>query len=88
MLATAHLGHGGLSKLPNTILVACSASVMAYTLNSTILKVIFGRPNPLAFRYKPMIGHFNFFRGDEFYSFPSGHMMLASAFLAVISCAY
>lgn len=82
-LAFTHIWNGDLAKPEKTLLVACSASVMAYTLNSSVLKVIFGRSNPAAF-YHGHADRFNLFRGDELSSFPSGHMMLASAFLAKI----
>lgn len=81
-LAFTHIWNGGLPKPAKTLLVACSASVMAYTLNNSVLKVIIGRSNPATF-YHGHAGKFNLFRGDELSSFPSGDMMLASAFLAV-----
>lgn len=86
-LALTHLWNGALPKWANTMLVACSASVMAYTLNDTILKAVFGRSNPAAF-YHDHAGKFHLFGGDHLSSFPSGHMMLASAFLAVAFRAY
>jgi membrane-associated phospholipid phosphatase len=48
-----------------------------------VLKIAFGRPNPTAFYEAPLAGAFHPFRGEEFSSFPSGHMMLAGAFLGV-----
>jgi membrane-associated phospholipid phosphatase len=86
-LAITNLWKGGLPKWANTLLVACTASVLAYTLNDTILKVIFGRINPSTF-YLFYPAKFNLFHSDEYCSFPSGHMMLATAFLAVVFFAY
>jgi len=87
VLGIANLWKGGLPKWANTLMVACTASVLAYTLNDTILKTVFGRPNPSTF-YQFHPAKFNLFHGDEYCSFPSGHMMLATAFLAVVFVAY
>jgi membrane-associated phospholipid phosphatase len=82
VLAVAKLLKGGLPKWANTLMVACTASVLAYTLNDTILKTMFGRANPDTF-FNHHAAKFNLFHGNPYCSFPSGHMMLAAAFLAV-----
>jgi membrane-associated phospholipid phosphatase len=87
-LAIVRLWTGRLSKLAKVVFVACCTSLMAYALNGTILKVIFGRPNPIESFQTTSVASFNLFQGDEFSSFPSGHMTLAAAFLAVIFRVY
>ena len=56
---------------------------MAYTLNDVVLKILFGRLRPTTFYQSHIRGVFHLFRGDDASSFPSGHMVLATAFLGV-----
>ena len=87
-LALVRLKIGSLPDMAKVLLVACSTSVMAYTLNDLVLKIVFGRQNPEAFYQSPLQGAVHFFQGADGSSFPSGHMMLAAAFLGVFSCIY
>ena len=54
----------------------------SYAFNDHILKTLFGVPNP-AEVIQGARHAFNFFKGSENSSFPSGHMVLASAFAGV-----
>ena len=83
VLAIFRLRNGNLPELAKICLVACTTSVMAYTLNYVVLKFVFGRQNPAAYYQSHITGTFHLFRGDDGSSFPSGHMMLAAAFLGV-----
>jgi membrane-associated phospholipid phosphatase len=88
VLALVRIRFGSLPSIAKVLLVACGTSVMAYTLNDLVLKIVFGRQSPTAFYESPLAGTFHLFRGDDFSSFPSGHMMLAAAFLGVFSRIY
>ncbi|HWY63299.1 MAG TPA: phosphatase PAP2 family protein [Rhizomicrobium sp.] len=88
ILALVRLKTGSLPDVAKTLLIACSTSVMAYTLNDLVLKFAFGRQGPEAFYQSPLAGTFHFFQGIDAASFPSGHMMLAAAFLGVFSRVY
>jgi membrane-associated phospholipid phosphatase len=83
-LSIARILRGSLPLLARTLLIAGCSSLLAFEANDTILKVIFGRQNPTAFLYQPTNHLFNFLRGDEHSSFPSGHMVMATAFAVVI----
>jgi membrane-associated phospholipid phosphatase len=83
VLALVRIRIGRLPDMAKVLLVACSSSVMAYTLNDLVLKIIFGRQGPTAFYESHLAGVFHLFQGDGFSSFPSGHMTLAAAFLGV-----
>jgi membrane-associated phospholipid phosphatase len=82
-LTIVRLWNGNLPELAKVFLIACSASVMAYTLNDIVLKIVFGRQSPTKFYQSHIAGVFHLFRGDDGSSFPSGHMVLAAAFLGV-----
>jgi membrane-associated phospholipid phosphatase len=84
VLAALRVRSGTLPYIGKCLLVACSASVMAYALNDAVLKLFFGRQTPKDFYTKPLAGVFHFFEGSEASSFPSGHMMLTAAFLGAI----
>jgi membrane-associated phospholipid phosphatase len=87
-LLVAKLWNGGLPKWADTLMIACTASVLAYLLNDAILKAIFGRPNPAAYYQDVHAQKFYLFHGNEYSSFPSGHMMLSAAFLAAVFYTY
>jgi membrane-associated phospholipid phosphatase len=82
-LTLARIKIGSLPEMAKILLVACSTSVMAYTLNDFVLKIVFGRQSPAAYYESHQAGIFHLFRGDDLSSFPSGHMTLAAAFLGV-----
>lgn len=79
-LAIVRMIRGNLPEFAKALFVACCASVSAFAANDYVLKRIFGRQAP------PMLIHglpshvFNFFQGNQQSSFPSGHMVLATAF--------
>jgi membrane-associated phospholipid phosphatase len=83
VLAIFRIRNGNLPDLAKTCLLACTTSVLTYTLNYVVLKFVFGRQNPTAFYQSHIAGTFHLFRGDDGSSFPSSHMMLAAAFLGV-----
>ena len=83
-LSIARIIKGSLSEYARTLLIACCSSLFAFEANDRILKVIFGRQNPAAFFDKPALHLFHFLQGNEHSSFPSGHMVMATAFAVVI----
>ena len=82
-LTIVRIRNGSLPELAKVFLIACNASIMAYTLNDVVLKILFGRLSPATFYQSHIAGVFHLFRGDDGSSFPSGHMVLAEAFLGV-----
>jgi membrane-associated phospholipid phosphatase len=79
-LAIARMIRGALSDFAKALFVASSASLSAFVANDYVLKVIFGRQNPSEFFQAPTTQVFHFFQGDQHSSFPSGHMVMATAF--------
>jgi membrane-associated phospholipid phosphatase len=80
VLAIARLMRGDLPEFGKALFVASCASLSAYVANDHVLKFIFGRENPLVL-FQGIPPHvFNFFQGDQHSSFPSGHMVMATAF--------
>jgi membrane-associated phospholipid phosphatase len=76
------LMRGHISRLAETLALACIASICAYGINDAVLKPLFGVPAP--FEVVQGARHaFNFAKGHAYNSFPSGHMMLAGAFAGV-----
>jgi membrane-associated phospholipid phosphatase len=71
-------------RLAKAIFVACCASLSAFVANDYVLKFIFGRLNPLDFFQRPTVKIFHFFQGSYESSFPSGHMVMATAFAMVM----
>lgn len=78
-LVFARLTRGHLSRLAETLGVACLASICAYGTNDQVLKPLFGVPTPLWVIEGARHG-FHFAMGSSASSFPSGHMVLAGAF--------
>jgi membrane-associated phospholipid phosphatase len=78
-LVFARLTRGHLSRLAETLGVACLASICAYGINDQVLKPFFGVPGPLEVVQGARHG-FNLAMGLAGCSFPSGHMVLAGAF--------
>lgn len=79
VLVLARLTRGHLSRLGETLGVACLASICAYGVNDQVLKPFFGVSTPLEVVHGARHG-FNFAMGTAGASFPSGHMVLAGAF--------
>lgn len=78
---------GRLSPFREATALACLTSMCAYTMNDSVLKLVFGVPNPMAVMHGSQ--HvFNFLGGSSMSSFPSGHMVLASAFAGVFMRLY
>lgn len=78
-LVLARLTRGHLSRLGETLGVACLASICAYQINDQVLKPFFGVATPLEVVHGARHG-FNLAMGIAASSFPSGHMVLAGAF--------
>lgn len=86
-LAVARLVNGRLPPIAEALALACLASICAYAVDSEVLKVYFGIPNP----YQMMHGAkhtLNLWEGSPYSSFPSGHMALAGAFAGVFMRLY
>lgn len=81
-LVLARVVRGHLSRLGETLVIACVASICTYGINSEVLKPLFGVPNPNAVM-EGARHTFDFLMGSAESSFPSGHMILAGAFAGV-----
>jgi membrane-associated phospholipid phosphatase len=78
---------GRLSPFREATALACLTSICAYAINDSVLKLLFGVPNPTAVVHGTQ--HvFNLLGGSSNSSFPSGHMVLASAFAGVFMRLY
>jgi membrane-associated phospholipid phosphatase len=84
ILALIRIVRGSLPDYAKALFVACAASLIAFAANDYILKLIFGRYGPYTFLGNPTAPLFNFFQGDLNCVFPSGHMVLSTAFAAVL----
>jgi membrane-associated phospholipid phosphatase len=80
ILAIVRLTKGSLPAFAKAVFVACCASLSAFVTNDYVLKFIFGRLNPADFFQSPPGPVFHFFHGSYQSSFPSGHMVMATAF--------
>jgi hypothetical protein len=83
-LAVIRIVRGSLPRYAKALFVACCASLSAFAANDYILKILFGRYGPYTFLSNPIGPIFNFFHGDQNCVFPSGHMVMSSAFAAVL----
>jgi membrane-associated phospholipid phosphatase len=83
-LAIARMVKGNLPAFAKAIFVACCASLSAFAANDYVLKFIFGRLGPSDFFRRPTAHIFYFFQGNQQSSFPSGHMVMATAFTMVM----
>ena len=86
-LILARVVRGHISRFGAALAIACLASLCTYAINSDVLKPLFGVPSPA----EVMEGarhSFNFLKGSGNSSFPSGHMVLASAFSGVFMSFY
>jgi hypothetical protein len=84
LLGIIRIVRGSLPHYAKTLFVACAASLIAFAANDYVLKLIFGRYGPYTFFGDPALPMFNFFHGDLMCVFPSGHMVLSTAFAAVL----
>ena len=83
-LSLARILRGSLPLYAKALFIACCASLSAYAANSFVLKLFFSRQTPLEFLRQPDSQVFHFFQGSQYSSFPSGHMVMASAFAFAI----
>ncbi len=86
-LLLARVVRGHISRLGETLGIACLASICAYGINDIVFKPFFGVPAPA----EVIAGArhtFNLLMGSEQSSFPSGHMVLAGAFAGVFMRLY
>ena len=86
-LVINRITRGHLSPFREATALACLASICAYAINSNMLKVLFGVPNPAAVLHGTQHA-FNLLSGSSDSSFPSGHMVLAGAFAGVFMRLY
>lgn len=85
-LILARLVRGHLSRLGETLGIACLASICAYAINDEVLKPFFGVADPAAVLGGARHAFFAMSFADG--SFPSGHMALAGAFAGVFMRLY
>ena len=86
-LIVTRLVRGHISRIAEVLALACLASICTYGINTEVLKPFFGVPNP-GDVVEGARHSFNFLKGAENSSFPSGHMVLASAFAGVFMSLY
>jgi membrane-associated phospholipid phosphatase len=87
MVGVRRLLRGSVTTFEKTLVLASFASICSYAVNDHVLKICFGVPTPP----EVMVGtrhRFHVFAGTEGSSFPSGHMVLASAFAGVVMARY
>ena len=82
------LARGRLSRLGETLGLATIASLCSYAVNDGVLKLLLGVPNPQSVLSNGSQHAFHFLGGSNSSSFPSGHMVLASAFAGVFMRLY
>jgi membrane-associated phospholipid phosphatase len=87
-LVTARLARRHLSPLSKALALACFTSMCAYAVNDGVLKYFFGVPSPQNTLLLGARHAFHLFAGTEDSGFPSGHMVLASAFAGVFMRLY
>ncbi|MDE1938867.1 MAG: phosphatase PAP2 family protein [Alphaproteobacteria bacterium] len=87
-LIIARLVRGHLSRHSETVALASLTSMCTYAVNSGVLKVFFGVPNPEHVLAQGASHSFHLLAGAPDSSFPSGHMVLACAFAGVIMRLY
>jgi membrane-associated phospholipid phosphatase len=88
LLAAIRILRGSLPDYGKAVFVACGASLVAFTINDYTLKLVFGRYNPHVFFAIRPAHLFNFMRGDQTSAFPSGHMVMSTAFATVLVRTY
>jgi hypothetical protein len=86
-LMIVRMTRGHLTPFREATALACLTSICAYAINDTVLKFLFGVPNPTAVMHGAQHA-FNFLSGSSISSFPSGHMALAGGFGGVFMRLY
>ncbi|MBW4053556.1 MAG: phosphatase PAP2 family protein [Proteobacteria bacterium] len=86
VLILARVTRGHLSRLGETLGVACLASICAYGINDQVLKPLFGVQPPAAVLHGAR--HVFFAVSSGSLGFPSGHMVLAGSFAGVFMRLY
>ncbi len=86
-LALVRLARGHISPFGEVVAIACLSSICAYAIDSNVLKICFGVPNPTQVLQGAQHS-FNFWKGTQSSSFPSGHMVLVGAFGGVFMRLY
>jgi membrane-associated phospholipid phosphatase len=86
-LVILRLVHGHLSPFREATALACLTSICAYAISDNALKPLFGVPIPTAV-FQGAQHAFHLMNGSSNGSFPSGHMVLASAFSGVFMRIY
>jgi membrane-associated phospholipid phosphatase len=86
-LVIVRVTRGHLSPFCEVTVLACLTSICAYAINDSVLKFVFGVPNPTAVMHGAQHA-FNFLSGSSSSSFPSGHMALACGFAGVFMRLY
>lgn len=86
-LVLVRLVRGHISPFGEALAIACLSSICAYAIDSNVLKICFGVPNPASVMQGAQHS-FNFWKGSQSSSFPSGHMVLAGAFCGVFMRLY
>ena len=86
-LVIIRITRGHLSPFREATALACLTSICAYAINDSTLKLFFGVPNP-AVVLQGTQHAFNLLGGSLNSSFPSGHMVLAGAFVGVFMRLY
>jgi hypothetical protein len=87
ILSLGRLVRGAIALMGKVLILAICASLTAFAANDSVLKTIIGRACPI----DQLVHHqmeFHFAAGTEHSCFPSGHMVLASAFAFTIMRVY
>ena len=87
VLILTRLIRGAISPFAEALAVACLTSICGYGIDSEVLKLYFGVPNPNEVMHGAAHA-FNFWKGSSHSSFPSGHMILAAGFAGVFMRLY
>jgi len=87
VLVIIRIMRGHLSPFREATALACLTSICAYAINDSLLKLLFGVPNPtdVVHGARHVLHLLN---GSSGSSFPSGHMVLAGAFAGVFMRLY
>lgn len=86
-LILTRLIRGKLSPFAEALAVAFLTSICSYAINSNVLKLSFGVPNPSAVMRGAEHAFF-LWKGSPDSSFPSGHMVLVASFAGVFMRLY
>lgn len=81
-LAVYRIVMGRLPGLAKITIIACATSLSVFALNEVVLKILFGMASPSDVVVQNAPHAFHFFQGSWQSSFPSGHMALATGFVA------